>query len=112
VAYGVAKLIDSGEASHYTSAIIAFAGSLAGALGLSFASIGLTVRKSLDARAELLWNTALVEVISDKTLLVDEVLNLAPPRRTRLRMPVPGPRRGSRGDATAGLARFARRVAP
>lgn len=87
VAYGVAKLVDSGHASDYTSAIIAFAGSLAGALGLSFASIGMTVRKSLDARAELLWNTALVEVISQKTLLVDEVLKPAPSSRTRLRIP-------------------------
>jgi hypothetical protein len=108
VAYGVAKVIDSGHAPDYTSAIIAFTGSLAGALGLSLASIGLTVRKSLDARAELLWNTALVEVISQKTLLVDDVLTLAPPCRTRLRMAVPRRRRRSHGDAAAGLARVAR----
>jgi hypothetical protein len=87
VAYGAVKLIDTDHVPDYASAVIAFAGSLAGALGLSFASIGLTVRKSLDARAELLWNTALVEVISRQTLLVDEVLELAPPCRTRLRMP-------------------------
>jgi len=53
---------------------IAFAGTVATALGVSLASIGRTVRKSLDARAELLWNTALVEVISQKTLRVDELL--------------------------------------
>jgi hypothetical protein len=87
VAYGAVKLIDTDHVPDYASAVIAFAGSLAGALGLSLASIGLTVRKSLDARAELLWNTALVEVISRQTLLVDEVLELAPPCRTPLRMP-------------------------
>jgi hypothetical protein len=95
VAYGVAKVIDSGHAPD-------------GALGLSLASIGLTVRKSLDARAELLWNTALVEVISQKTLLVDDVLTPVPPCRTRLRMAVPRRRRRSHGDAAAGLARVAR----
>jgi hypothetical protein len=60
-----------------TSELLAFAGTVATALGVSFASIGRTVRKSLDARAELLWNTALVEVISHKTLRVDEMLPLA-----------------------------------
>jgi hypothetical protein len=54
--------------------LIAFGGTVATALGVSLASIGRTVRKSLDARAELLWNTALVEVISQKTLRVDELL--------------------------------------
>ena len=34
--------------------LVAFAGSMAGALGVSLASVGRTVRKSLDARAELL----------------------------------------------------------
>lgn len=64
--------------------VVAFAGSLAGALGLSVTSIGLTVRKSLDARAELLWNTALVEVISAKTLLVEALMQAPQPRRSRL----------------------------
>lgn len=51
-----------------------FATPIAGALGVSLASVGRTVRKSLDARAELLWNTALVEVISQKTLHVEALL--------------------------------------
>jgi hypothetical protein len=59
-----------------TNQLIAFGGTVATALGVSLASIGRTVRKSLDARAELLWNTALVEVISHKTLRVDELLPL------------------------------------
>jgi hypothetical protein len=54
---------------------------IAGALGLKLTSIAMTVRKSLDARAELLWNTALVQVISDKTLRVDDVMAPLPPRR-------------------------------
>ena len=57
-----------------------FATPIAGALGVSLASVGRTVRKSLDARAELLWNTALVEVISQKTLHVEELLPAPPPR--------------------------------
>lgn len=56
-------------------------GSLAGALGLSLASIGRTVRRSLDARAELLWNTALVDVISRRTLRVDDMLEPPASRR-------------------------------
>jgi hypothetical protein len=82
---------------------------VAGALGLKVASVGLTVRKSVDARAELLWNTALVEVISHKTLCVDDVLVPAPPHGTRLRTPLR--RRRSHADA-GGLARVARRVEP
>jgi hypothetical protein len=76
--------------------VVAFFGPLAGALGLSITSIGLTVRKSLDARAELLWNTALVDVISRKTLLVEEILAPAQPAHPRLTMPVR--RRRSHGD--------------
>jgi uncharacterized protein involved in exopolysaccharide biosynthesis len=53
---------------------------IAGALGFKLTSIALTVRKSLDARAELLWNTALVQVISDKTLRVDDVMAPLPPQ--------------------------------
>jgi hypothetical protein len=90
--------------------ILASLGPLAGALGLSFTSVGLTVRKSLDARAELLWNTALVEVISTKTLRVDDVLTPAPPHRARLRVSVP--RRRSHGGPPAALAGIPRRTAP
>jgi hypothetical protein len=88
--------------------IVAAFGSVAGALGVSFTSIGLTVRKSLDARAELLWHTALVEVISNKTLRVDDVLEPAPPARHRIAMPIP--RRPSHDQRHVGLAGFARRV--
>lgn len=88
--------------------LLASLGPLAGALGLSFTSIGLTVRKSLDARAELLWNTALVEVISAKTLRVDEVLKPAPLHRRPLALPVH--RRRSHGEAARPVAGFARRA--
>lgn len=88
--------------------LIASFGSVAGALGVSFTSIGLTVRKSLDARAELLWHTALVEVISRKTLRVDDVLKPAPVQQRRIAMPVP--RRPSHDERHPGVARFARRV--
>ena len=62
--------------------LVVFATPIAGALGVSLASVGRTVRKSLDARAELLWNTALVEVISQKTLHVEELLPAPQQRRT------------------------------
>ena len=88
--------------------ILASLGPLAGALGLSFTSIGLTVRKSLDARAELLWNTALVDVISAKTLRVDDVLEPASPLRPRLTRALW--RRRSHGGPPAALAGFARRT--
>ena len=88
--------------------ILASLGPIAGALGLSFTSIGLTVRKSLDARAELLWNTALVEVISTKTLRVDDVLKPRPPRRSRLALAMP--RRRSDGGPPAAPAGFRRAV--
>lgn len=55
-------------------AITAFVGSVAGALGLSTASIAGTVRKSLNARAELVWNTALAELVCEQTSCVDELL--------------------------------------
>ncbi|MGH2942627.1 MAG: hypothetical protein ACRDLN_07645 [Solirubrobacteraceae bacterium] len=64
--------------------VVAFLGPLVGGLGVSVASIGMTVRKSLDARAELLWNTALVAVISRKTLRVDDVLPRPRPHRRRM----------------------------
>lgn len=56
------------------------------------------MRKSLDARAELLWNTALVEVISVKTLRVDEVLE---PVLARRHLTLPAVRSRSHGDASA-----------
>jgi hypothetical protein len=90
--------------------LLASLGPIAGALGLSFTSIGLTVRKSLDARAELLWNTALVEVISTKTLRVDDVLEPGPPHRSRLRIALPRPRRRSAGGPPAAPAGFRRAV--
>ena len=80
-----------------TTSALAFLGSLAGALGVSVTSIGLTVRKSLDARAELLWNTALVEVIGARTLRVDDVLAPPPPPcRRRLKLPARPRRPGAR----------------
>jgi len=86
--------------------VLAILSPLAGALGLSFTSIALTVRKSLDARAELLWNTALVEVIATKTLRVDDVLKPAP--RHGRRMAFGLPRRRPHADRRAAPARSAR----
>jgi hypothetical protein len=65
--------------------IIAFGGSLAGAFGLKITSIAMTMRRSLDARAELIWNAALVEVICEQTLRVADIFG--PPNATRERTP-------------------------
>ena len=78
-----------------TSQVLAFGGTVATALGVSLASVGRTVRKSLDARAELLWNTALVEVISQRTLRVDELLPVVQVRAA-WRAPASSPRRAAR----------------
>ena len=90
--------------------LLASLGPLAGALGLSFTSIGLTVRKSLDARAELLWNTALVEVISTTTLRLDEALKPLAPQRSRIAMAMP--RWTARGGPPASPAGLPRRAVP
>lgn len=54
--------------------VIAFGGSAIAALGISTTSIVATVRRSVDARAELMWNSALSEVICQQTLFVDLLL--------------------------------------
>lgn len=96
---GVLALLQSGDLSA-SSPFIALGGSLAGALGLSVTSIGLTVRKSLDAHAELLWNTALVEVICQKTLRVDDLMPEPEPAPGRLALAVPARLRRPHGDAS------------
>lgn len=102
------KLLEGEDAPQ----VIALLTPLAGALGLRVTSIGLTVRKSLDARAELLWNTALVEVISAKTLRVDEVLKPVVVRPRHFTLPVsrPRPRHGSHGEAPVRRVRAPQRV--
>jgi len=84
--------LDKGE----TTRLLALVSPVAGALGLRVTSIGLTVRKSIDARAELLWNTALVEVISARTLRLDEVLEQPLARHRQIPLPLPR----SHGDGT------------
>jgi hypothetical protein len=85
--------------------IIAFGGSLAGAFGLKITSIAMTMRRSLDARAELIWNAALVEVICERTLRVADVFGTPPTARERLS-------RGSRARLDGYRARLASPAAP
>lgn len=56
-----------------SSPVLAIAGSLAGALGLSLGAIWRAISKSLDARTGELWDSALVDVITAKTLYVGAV---------------------------------------
>jgi hypothetical protein len=76
----LAKLLEGAE----LAPIIAFAGSLAGAFGLKITSIAVTMRRSLDARAELIWNTALVEVICEQTLRVADMFGTPETARERI----------------------------
>jgi hypothetical protein len=108
IAAGIYALVSTKGLDGIGGPILASLSPVAGALGLKLTSIGLTVRKSLDARAELLWNTALVEVISAKTLRVDEVLKPVPARRRHLTLAVVRPRQ--HGDATGRRMRSAQRL--
>jgi hypothetical protein len=76
----LAKLLEGAE----LAPIIAFGGSLAGAFGLKITSIAMTMRRSLDARAELIWNAALVEVICERTLRVADMFGTPPTARERI----------------------------
>lgn len=76
----LAKLLAGAE----LAPIIAFGGSLAGAFGLKITSIAMTMRRSLDARAELIWNAALVEVICERTLRVGDMFETPMTARERI----------------------------
>jgi hypothetical protein len=67
-----------------TSAVVA----VAGALGITKASLLLTVRGRLDQWSHLLWNRAVVHKVVDATLTLDAVLP-PPARERRLRVRVP-----------------------
>ena len=54
---------------------------VAGALGLTRASVGLAIRSRMVAWTELMWNQALAQRITDATLVVDVLL---PPRSHRI----------------------------
>jgi hypothetical protein len=48
--------------------------SVAGALGVTQASVGLTVRTRMREWTELLWNRSVAKMVADVTLIVDELL--------------------------------------
>ena len=48
--------------------------SLAGAIGITLASVGLTVRTRMSQWTELLWNRAIASRVTAATLTVDELL--------------------------------------
>jgi hypothetical protein len=52
-----------------------------GALGITKASVLLTVRGRLDQWSQLLWHRAVVQKVVDSTLTLDEVLPPRPPAR-------------------------------
>jgi hypothetical protein len=69
---------------HAAPAIVA----AAGALGLTKASVLLTLRGRLDQWSRLLWERALAQSVVDATLTLDSVLP-PPARERRLRVPAP-----------------------
>jgi hypothetical protein len=54
--------------------IVGFAGSIAGAVGVTTASIMAALRKNVKAWSELMWNTTLTDVICAETILVGDLL--------------------------------------
>ena len=76
----LAALLDGAQ----LAPIVALGGTLAAAFGVKLSSIALTLRRSLDARAELIWNTALAEVICEQTLRVGDLF--AAPETARMRI--------------------------
>jgi hypothetical protein len=68
------------ELSHWYSQNLAATGvatllaSVAGALGITQASVGLTVRTRMREWTELLWNRSVAKMVADVTLIVDELL--------------------------------------
>ena len=61
---------------------------IAGAIGITKASVLLTVRGRLDQWSELLWNRALAQRVIEATLTLDVVLP-PPGREQRIRAAVP-----------------------
>ena len=54
--------------------VVGFVGSIAGAVGLTTASISAALRRSVRTWSELVWNTTLTEVIADETIQVRDLL--------------------------------------
>jgi hypothetical protein len=54
--------------------VVGFVGSIAGAIGLTTASIAAALRKSVRAWSELVWNTTLTDAICQETVLARELL--------------------------------------
>jgi hypothetical protein len=67
-----------------------------GALGITRASVVLTVRGRLDQWSQLLWQRAVAQKVVDSTLTLDEVLPLPAPARRRRRARAPRPMRVGR----------------
>jgi hypothetical protein len=75
--------------------------SVAGALGITQASVGLSVRTRLRDWTELLWNRALAKRVTDVTLIVDQLL----PVSKRPRVVQAAVHAGQRAGATTSRAR-------
>jgi hypothetical protein len=54
--------------------VVGFVGSIAGAVGLTTASITAALRRSVKTWSELVWNTTLTDVISEETILARDLL--------------------------------------
>jgi hypothetical protein len=63
-----------GDHKALATVIVGFVGSVAGAVGLSTASVTAALRKSVTTWSELMWNTTLTDVIYAETISVGELL--------------------------------------
>ena len=87
--------------SPFTASATTLLASLTGALGITQASVGLTVRTRAREWTELLWNRALTKRVTDVTLLVDKLL----PVRSSARVVEAGIEAGRRARARAAAVR-------
>lgn len=63
-----------GDHKALATVIVGFVGSVAGAVGLSTASVTAALRKSVTSWSELMWNTTLTDLIYTETISVGELL--------------------------------------
>jgi hypothetical protein len=88
LAISLPHLIDLYETGFVRTGVASGLVAVAGAVGITKASVLLTVRGRLDQWSELLWNRALAQKVVEATLTLDVVLP-PPERERRIRTAVP-----------------------
>jgi hypothetical protein len=79
VVYFLPQIVSLYEAGMLRTGLASATVAILGALGITKASVGLTVRTRAHQWSQLLWENAVVIKVSEATLLLDEVLPPPPP---------------------------------